>query len=162
MGSEVTWSEVKWSEVKWRDVMIFSEMGLLSLIYSYVAVCRFCAVRCVIIICFYLLFSNHMTYVFSILFMDFLFCIFVFYFVYSVFLYFLCTVSHFLYSCLFPIFVQGYWPLPPGGNPIAVNKYHTGHHNTMSHTEIWEPSNYDNLTHRTDASSLCFRKHFTF
>jgi len=32
-------------------------------IYSYVAVCMFCAVRCVIIICFCLLFSNYLTYV---------------------------------------------------------------------------------------------------
>ena len=35
---------------------IFGEMCVFSLIYSYVAVCMFCAVRCVIIICFCLLF----------------------------------------------------------------------------------------------------------
>jgi len=41
------------------------------MIYSYVAVCRFCAVRCliiiiiiiIIIICFYLLFYNYSIYV---------------------------------------------------------------------------------------------------
>jgi hypothetical protein len=31
----------------------------LSLIYSYVAVYGFCAVRCLIVICFYLLFYNY-------------------------------------------------------------------------------------------------------
>ena len=35
-------------------------------IYSYVAVCMFCAVRCAIIICCYLLFSNYSTFVFHI------------------------------------------------------------------------------------------------
>ena len=35
-----------------------------------------------------------------------------------------CIVSPFVYSRLFHIFVQVYRPLPPGGNPIAVNKYH--------------------------------------
>jgi hypothetical protein len=34
-----------------------------------------------------------------------------------------CIVSTFVYSCLFPISVQVYWPLPPGWNPFAVNKY---------------------------------------
>jgi hypothetical protein len=29
-----------------------------------------------------------------------------------------------LLCCLFPIFVQVYRPLPPGGNPVAINKYH--------------------------------------
>jgi len=39
-------------------------------------------------------------------------------------LYFMCIVSPFVYSCLFPICIQVYRPLPPGGNPIAVNEYH--------------------------------------
>jgi len=51
----------------------------------------------------------------------FLFCKFVFYFVYSVFSYYF--VSPLVYSCLYPIFVQVYRPLPPGGNLTAVNKY---------------------------------------
>jgi hypothetical protein len=42
--------------VKWSEVKIFCEMCALSLIYSYVAVCMFCAVRCVIIVCCYLSF----------------------------------------------------------------------------------------------------------
>ena len=40
----------------------------------------------------------------------------------------LCLVSPFAYSCLFPIFVQIYRPLPPGRNPIALNKYYTSCH----------------------------------
>jgi len=36
----------------------------------------------------------------------------------------LCIVSPFVCSRLFPIFVPVYRPLLPGGNPIAVNKYH--------------------------------------
>ena len=55
----------------------------------------------------------------------FLYCLFAFSVVCS--LYFcivLCIVSPFVYSCLFPIFIQVYRPLLPGGNPIAVNKYH--------------------------------------
>ena len=62
--SEVKWSEVKWSEVKWSEVKWSEDLGwncVLSLIYSYIAVCRFCAVRCVIVICWYLLFSNYST-----------------------------------------------------------------------------------------------------
>ena len=55
MGGEVL-CEVQWSGVKWCDVIILGEMSVLSLIYSYVAVCMFCAVRCVVIICCYLLF----------------------------------------------------------------------------------------------------------
>jgi hypothetical protein len=49
--------------MKWSDVMIFGEMCVLSLIYSYVAVCMLCAVRCVFIICSCLLFSNYSIYV---------------------------------------------------------------------------------------------------
>ena len=55
---EVKWSELKWSEVKWCDVMILGEMCVLSLIYIYVVVCRFCAVLFVVIIWFYLLFYD--------------------------------------------------------------------------------------------------------
>jgi hypothetical protein len=119
MGSEVECSEVK----------IFGEIYTLLFIYSYVAVCRFCVIRCFIIICFPLLFSNYLTYVFNIPLMSvFLFCIFVFYFVYSVLLY--CFVYYFsfsIYSCPIHIFVQVYCPLPLGGDPTAVNKYHILH-----------------------------------
>jgi hypothetical protein len=33
-----------------------------------------------------------------------------------------------LLCCFFPIFVQDYRPLPPGGNTIAVNNYHHHHY----------------------------------
>jgi len=60
---------------------------------------------------------------------DFLFCMFVFYYVYSVFL---CIVSTFVLSCLIPIFAQVYLPLPPGGDPTEVNKYHIIHSPAIS------------------------------
>jgi hypothetical protein len=44
--------------------MCLSWWNVLSLIYSYVAVCRLCALRDVIITCFSLLFSNYSTHVF--------------------------------------------------------------------------------------------------
>jgi len=62
---------------------------------------------------------------FNILYMFvFLFCMSVFYFVYLCFCVVLFIVSPFLYSCLFHIFLQVYLPLPPGGHPIALSKYH--------------------------------------
>jgi len=39
-------------------------------------------------------------------------------------LYFLCIIFPFVYSCSFLTFIQVYPPLPPGGNPTAVIKYH--------------------------------------
>jgi hypothetical protein len=56
-----------------------------------------------------------------------LFCVLYFcflFYVFSVFCIVLCIVSPFVYICLFPIFLQVYRPPPPGGNRIAVNKYH--------------------------------------
>jgi hypothetical protein len=50
---------------KWSEVMILGEMCVISMIYNYVAVGRFCAVRCIIIIiCCCLLYSNYLSYVF--------------------------------------------------------------------------------------------------
>jgi hypothetical protein len=54
----------EWRRVKYSEVMILGEKCVLALIYIYVTVCRYCAVRCLIIICFYLLFSNYWTFVF--------------------------------------------------------------------------------------------------
>ena len=63
---------------------------------------------------------------FNILFMFvFMFCTFFLFRVFCGFCIGLCIVSPFIYSCLFPIVVQVYRPLPPGGNPVAVNKYRT-------------------------------------
>jgi len=50
---------------------------------------------------------------------------------FSVFVLF-CVLFLILY-CLFPIFVQVYRPLPPGGNPTEVNKYHIISHHTVSY-----------------------------
>ena len=76
----------------------------------------FCSVRYLIIICFSILFSNHSTCVFWILCKFFLALYFCFPFCVFVLILLLC--------CPCPIFVQVYRPLPPGGNQIAVNKYH--------------------------------------
>ena len=121
--SALKWSDVKWCAVKWCEVKILGKMCVLSLIYSYVAVRRICAVPCVIIICFFLLFSNYATYVFNILFM---FSCFVYLFSILCILCF-CIVSPSVYGCLFPIFVQDCRSLPPGANPTAVNNlsHHT-------------------------------------
>jgi hypothetical protein len=120
MGSEVYWSAIKWSELK-----IFGDMWVLSLIYSYVAVYILCAVCCVIIICLSFLFSNYSTHIFNIIFMFvFSFCVFVFYVCILCFCIALCVISPYGYRCLSIIFVQVYWPLPPGGILIAVNIYH--------------------------------------
>ena len=76
-----------------------------------------------IAICFYLSFSNYSTYVFKYSFyVCFVFCVF------CVFCIVLCAVSPCVYSCLFRIFVQVYRQLPPGGNPVAINKYHIIYH----------------------------------
>jgi len=40
----------------------------------------------------------------------------------------LYIVSQFVHSCTFAIFVQVYRLLPPGGNPITVNKYQIIYH----------------------------------
>ena len=65
------------TEVRWSEVKILGEMCVLSLIYSYVAICRFCAICCLIMICFSLLLYNYSTQVFLIFFyVCFLFCVF--------------------------------------------------------------------------------------
>jgi hypothetical protein len=61
---------------------------------------------------------------FKTIFMFFMF-LFRMYLVHSVYLYCFVYCFSFLYSFLFPISVQVYRPLPKGGNPLAVNKYHT-------------------------------------
>jgi hypothetical protein len=79
--SEVKRSEVKWNEVKWDlgwNMCIIIDLQFWSCMYV-------CAVRCVIIICFFWLFSNFDLFFFFFFFMFvFLFCMFVFYCVYFV------------------------------------------------------------------------------
>jgi len=98
------------------EVKIFGEMFVLSPIFGCVAVCRFHAVRYLIIICFcYSLITGLMFYNIP--------YIFVFSFLFSIcVLRVLCIVSPSEHSYLFVIFAQVYRPLPPGGNPTAVNK----------------------------------------
>jgi hypothetical protein len=88
-------------------------MCVLSFIFIIVAVCILCAVRCVIIIRFYLLFSNYSNFDFSFFFV----CLFLY-----VFLYFVYSLL-FVFNCPVPISVPVYRPPPPIGNPIALNKY---------------------------------------
>jgi hypothetical protein len=125
--------------------MILGAVGLLSLMYSNVAVSRFCAVRCLIIICLYLLFYNYSTSLFNILFMfvSFILC----------FCIVLCFVPPFVSSCLFPLFVQAYRTLTPGENPTAVNKYHIIYTQTL-----WRSSHWANLHCITDCGfTNCFQ-----
>jgi len=104
-------------------VNAFGEKCVLSLRYSYIAECMFCAVLWVIIVCFYLLLYNYSTYFFNVRFMSLILFVFLFSILCILcFCIVLCIVSPFVYSCLFPIFVQVYRPLPTGGNPVAVNK----------------------------------------
>ena len=89
--------------MKCSEVKIFGEVCVLSLIYSYVAVCKFCAVHNVTIIRFHLLFYDYSTNVFfNILFVFvILFCVFVLYFGYSVFLYCFVLILYIAVSFLF-------------------------------------------------------------
>ena len=107
--------------------MILGEVCALSLVYIYIAVCWFCTVRCPLLfastcICHFLITRLMLLYilfmfVFVLLCLFCILCILCFFIV-------LCTLSSFVYNCLFPIFVQVYRSLPPGGKQIAVNKYH--------------------------------------
>ena len=54
---------LKWSEVKRSEVMMLGEMCILSFIYIFVAVCRFCVVLCLNIISLDLLFYNYSTFI---------------------------------------------------------------------------------------------------
>ena len=78
--------------------------------------CYFLSVFCSLL-CY-----SYWFYVFVICFMFLLFfCMFCFlFFVFCVFVV-LCFVFPGVCSCLFSIYEQVYGPLPPGGNPIAVN-----------------------------------------
>ena len=66
-----------------------------------------------------------------------------FYSVYTVFFVLFCALFLLLYIAVsFPIFVKVYQQLPPGGNPIAVNKYRTiSLHIIISHVSSVECRN---------------------
>ena len=108
MGKEVQWSKVKWSEDLWWNVCYVIDVYLCS------CICVLCGMLCPIVIGFILVILLIARLVF------FNICLF-FCFVYFVF----CVLFILLYSAVpFLYFVQFYRPLPPGGNPTAVNKYH--------------------------------------
>ena len=96
----------------------------------------FCAVRCLIIICFSLLFVNYCT-----CFLIFFVCLFsCFVCLLSIlcilwFCTFLCIVFPYVYNCIFTNFLQVYRPLPLSGDTIAVNKYYT-HTHTYIYTRV--------------------------
>jgi hypothetical protein len=119
----------KW-RVKWSEVKIFGVMCVLSWIYSY-KVCMWVTVQ-------YVLLSHSLIAICSMsfafwyvlincsLFFNCLLCLFSCFVRFASILCVLCfcIVSPHVYSCLFSICVQFSWPLPPGRNPSAVNKYH--------------------------------------
>ena len=100
-------------------MMIFGEVCVLSLIYSYVAVCTFCAVCCVIIIASFCYFLITRLLLFNILFMLFACIVFLFSVLcISRFCVVLCIVLYIVsplaYNCFAPNFVQVYRSRPPG------------------------------------------------
>ena len=137
---------VKCCKVQWSDMMILGEVYVYSLfivkscddlgctqfVYSYVTVCRICVECYLIIICFSLLFSYDSTYVYNIIFSFVFFCIVFLFSILCILWFYICfllsCVLFLLLCCLLPIFVQICRPLPPGWNPVAVNKYHISYH----------------------------------
>ena len=99
---EMKCSDVNFSEVKWSD--LFVEIGVLSLIYINVVICKFCAVRYIMITCCYLLFSITRLVCLHIFFIIF-FCSFLLYFVYSYFVFFVLCVVSLLYIALSFLFL---------------------------------------------------------
>ena len=76
----------------------------------------------------------------------------------------LCVVSPFTYRYSFPIFVEIYRPLPPGGNPIAVNKCHINTHthtqtNTQTHEHTHANTNTRERTHAHTHAHTNTHKH---
>jgi hypothetical protein len=131
--SEVKWSEVKWSEVKWSEVKSRSLVEYVShhwcIVMQFVRglLCSMLSHCCSLCVFYPLLCSNYSSYVlcysfyicFLVSFVCFLFyilCLLCFYIP-------LCIVSPHVHNCFFSISVQVYLPLPPRGNPKAVNKY---------------------------------------
>lgn len=95
-------SEVKWSEVLRWNVCIIIDLQLCS------CVCLFWVARCLIIVCFFLLFSNNSTYV-SIFFLCLCSCFVCFLFCVFCALYCLCTVLPFVYSCLLYLYTDHFY-----------------------------------------------------
>jgi hypothetical protein len=69
----------------------------------------------------------------------------------------LCIVSPFVYSCLFPVTVNVYRPLPPGRNRIAVNIIY---HIVSYHITEQAPYRYRIISHYS-TSTLQISYHIT-
>jgi hypothetical protein len=76
---------------------------------------------CLLVLC-YVLMTRFMFHYPSYVCLNFLYVLLSFC-VFCVFVLF-CVFSPYVYSYFFSVCVQMYGLLPPGGNPIAVNKYH--------------------------------------
>jgi len=116
------WSVVKCREVKWSDDFWWN---VCIVIYLYLCLCMYiqCSTLCVSLLLFasvcyflitWLMFLMFFSCLFFVLYSCFIFCAFCVFVMFRVLFLLLC--------CLFPVFVQVYRPLPPGGNPIALNK----------------------------------------
>ena len=108
---------------------------LLHNIYIYVGSVQYVVSLLFASICYFLI--TQLTFLIILCMFVFLFCMFVFCFVYSGFLY---CFYFLLCSCLFPIFVQVYRPLPPGGNLFAVNKYHISYKSPLIRVSCYNTS----------------------
>jgi hypothetical protein len=114
----------KWSEDLWCSMCIILDLHLRSLYVGYSVVC--CLICFVPFVLFYVVITR------------FMFLFLVSYVLLSI-LCVLCfrIVCLHVYNCLFSICVQVYWPLPLGGNPVAVNKYFIiMYTHTHTHTHI--------------------------
>ncbi len=124
------WSVVKWSDVKGSEVTILGEMSVLSLIYSYVTLCKFCVVNDLIIIWFSLLFSNYFTYVFQYSFL----CLFsvLYFFLFGIFwvlVFFLyCFVYCFSFCAVSFLFLYSLPTTAIGWKSNWSKKYHISFH----------------------------------
>jgi hypothetical protein len=107
--------------------------------------CILCVFVLLYVLCVFVLFCVLCVFVLYVLCVFVLFCILYFFIFLCIvcFCIFLCFVCFFIVFCIvspsvhssmFAISVQVYRPLPPGGNPKAVNKYHTiSNHITSYH-----------------------------
>jgi hypothetical protein len=138
----VWWQNIqKWREVKsgeCSEVKTFGEIFVLSLIYRYLSVCRFCVVHCLIIICFSLLFFNLLNLCSSFL----SFFMFIFYFVHSLLSYCFVYFFSFCKQLFLYYFCTSFSTNATGWKPNG-SKYHIpSHHNQRHRTHSWGEANH--------------------
>jgi hypothetical protein len=128
----------------------------ISLICIYGAVCQFCVARFRFIICSFCFF-NYATYVLILFMYVFLICMFVFYFAYSLFLYCFVYFLPVIIQLSLSYFVQVYWPLPPGVNPVTVNIWRTSHRslNTLWYTRVSDNNPKHFERHVSNSAGSC-------